>query len=46
LRKRSYRLGEGRPPASITCLVCQKTSYHPTDVSERYCGYCHQFHDH
>lgn len=31
--------------ASITCPRCGKTSYHPRDVQERYCGACHQFHE-
>src|SRR5215813_3864046 len=29
---------------SITCPRCGKTSHHPKDVGERYCGACHQFH--
>lgn len=28
----------------ITCLRCNKTSYHPKDVENKYCGYCHEFH--
>jgi len=30
---------------SITCLTCYKTSYHPGDVANKYCGYCHTFHE-
>jgi len=30
---------------SITCKLCLKTSYHLVDVRERYCGFCHEFHD-
>ncbi len=30
---------------SITCPQCGRTSHHPRDISERYCGACHQFHD-
>jgi hypothetical protein len=26
---------------SFTCLVCGRTSYHPTDVEEGWCGACH-----
>lgn len=33
------------PPPRITCPQCGRTSYHPEDVSNRYCGYCHQFHN-
>jgi len=28
---------------SITCAVCRKTSRHPDDVKNRYCGSCHLF---
>jgi hypothetical protein len=31
------------PAPSITCPVCGKTSYHPTDVEMGYCGYCHGY---
>lgn len=26
---------------SITCPICGKTSFHPRDISDHYCGYCH-----
>jgi hypothetical protein len=29
---------------TITCPKCGKTSYHPEDERQRYCGHCHQFH--
>lgn len=29
---------------SITCISCNKTSYHPIDVEQRYCGNCHSEH--
>ena len=32
-------------PDSITCPQCGKTSHNPNDVRERYCGFCHQFHE-
>jgi hypothetical protein len=28
---------------SITCPVCKKTSYHPEDIKQGYCGNCHAF---
>lgn len=28
----------------IHCLRCDRTSYHPTDVEQRYCGACKTFH--
>jgi ribosomal protein L37E len=30
---------------SITCPQCGRTSYHPEDVRQKYCGACHQFHE-
>lgn len=29
---------------SITCPRCRRTSYHPSDVAERYCGACGMWH--
>lgn len=29
---------------SITCPVCEMTSYNPTDILKKYCGNCHEFH--
>ena len=29
---------------SITCPFCKRTSYHPMDVAQKYCGACHVFH--
>jgi hypothetical protein len=40
---------DGAP--SIRCLLCQRVSYNPNDVEQRYCNYCnycnycHIFHD-
>lgn len=28
---------------SITCRTCWKTSYHPVDVAQGYCGNCHTY---
>ena len=51
----TYRLsqppdhGPGQAPAStapcITCLRCGRTSYHPKDIAQWYCGFCHLFHE-
>ncbi len=30
---------------NIVCPQCGRRSFHPKDVSERYCVRCHQFHD-
>jgi hypothetical protein len=29
---------------SVTCPACGWTSYNPSDVAERYCGHCHEWH--
>lgn len=29
----------------IYCLRCDRTSHHPDDVLNRYCGYCHAYHE-
>lgn len=29
---------------SITCFKCGRTSHHPHDVKEKFCGYCSVFH--
>jgi hypothetical protein len=34
--------GYGR---NITCLDCGLTSWHPEDVSRRYCPVCRELHD-
>ena len=39
----TYVIGEN--PPSITCLFCERKSYNPTDIAQRYCGTCRQFHD-
>lgn len=49
IRIRERQLTEARraaiPPSSITCPTCHLVSYNPSDIRERYCGYCHRFHD-
>lgn len=30
---------------AIKCLECDKVSYHPDDVANLYCGFCHKFHE-
>ena len=30
-------------PDSITCPVCLRTSYNPTDIAEGYCGNCNDW---
>jgi len=34
----------GLPPA-IKCLICERVSYNPNDIAQRYCGFCHHFHE-
>lgn len=31
--------------AGIQCLICGRTSHNPTDVEQRYYGYCHRWHE-
>lgn len=33
------------PRPSITCPRCGAVSVNPYDIRERYCGWCHQFHE-
>lgn len=32
-----------REQPSITCPVCEKTSYHPMDIAYGYCGFCNAY---
>jgi hypothetical protein len=42
---RTYKLdSNAKGDVCIVCLDCGVRSYHPTDVSERYCPICKQFH--
>jgi len=29
----------------IRCQTCQRVSYNPYDINERYCGHCQKFHE-
>ena len=29
----------------IQCLKCDRKSYHPEDIRQKYCGNCHVFHE-
>lgn len=29
----------------IKCLTCNRTSYHPEDIKNLFCGFCNKFHD-
>jgi hypothetical protein len=33
----------GADQPRITCPICRMTSYNPTDISEGYCGNCHDW---
>lgn len=35
----------GKLVLGIRCHRCQRVSTHPKDISERYCGACHVFHE-
>lgn len=36
------QMNEARGLEGYTCTYCRRTSYHPEDVKEKYCGYCHR----
>lgn len=47
-RVRALERGEGGeeeagpgPTPSIVCPRCRRVSYHPRDIEQGYCGYCH-----
>jgi hypothetical protein len=44
LGKRGIRRDHATVP-SITCPTCRRTSYQTRDIAEKYCGFCHRFHD-
>jgi len=33
------------PGPAIRCLICDAVSFHPTDISEKYCSRCSSFHE-
>jgi hypothetical protein len=33
----------GTEPEAFTCPRCGRTSYHPKDIAEGYCGHCHEW---
>lgn len=39
---RTYEVGAGGK--TIKCLACGMTSFSPEDVTNKYCGKCHKFH--
>lgn len=41
----SYELGECSGRSYIKCSQCNRVSFHPQDIKERYCGGCRQFFD-
>lgn len=40
----TYELGLRGGEKAIQCLCCGLGSNNPTDISERYCGFCKEFH--
>ena len=40
----TYSTGMRGDNPAIICLCCGLGSHNPTDVSQRYCGFCHAFH--
>jgi len=46
----TYRIGKDSPSEKsnelpfIKCLICLKKSYYQKDIENKYCGFCHKFH--
>lgn len=38
---KAYRLLQIQGTRVLLCLLCDRYSAHPTDIVERYCGFCH-----
>ena len=36
---------QSRLVLGIRCHTCDRVSFHPKDINERYCGQCHVFHE-
>lgn len=41
----TYQIGERGGALAIICLCCGLGSSHPTDIEQRYCGFCKAYHD-
>lgn len=41
----TYVLGVPGLSNRILCVCCGLPSSNPNDIAERYCGFCHQFHN-
>lgn len=41
--QRFFPVDEPEPELSITCPKCHRTSHHPQDVEQGYCGACHDW---
>ncbi len=37
------KIFQSKDGPSITCPKCHRTSYHPKDIEEGYCGFCHDW---
>ena len=44
MKLQTYKIVEKNGQTGIKCFYCGKTSFHPMDVKEKFCGFCHQFH--
>lgn len=40
----TYAIGCRGGQGVIICLCCGLGSYLPEDITQRYCGFCHEFH--
>ena len=42
-KSQGYTINKGGK--SITCHTCERTSYSQMDVKNKYCGFCHNYHE-
>jgi hypothetical protein len=40
----TYELGHRGTSKAIQCLCCGLGSTHPTDIAQRFCGFCKELH--
>jgi hypothetical protein len=43
MNTKAWRLLRLAGHQALLCLLCDKYSFNPNDIQERYCGYCHTY---
>lgn len=41
-----FQISEDAAGRCMTCRKCGRTSHNENDIKHRYCGHCHEFHEH